>query len=46
VVLAAFTRLDTDGDGRISREELVAAIAHVFLSSDPAHPGTDLLGQA
>jgi len=44
VVQAIFERLDADGDGRISREEFQAA--HLLLSSDPAHPGTSILGQA
>jgi Ca2+-binding EF-hand superfamily protein len=43
---AAFTRLDADGDGRISRDEFTAGAAHFFSSSDPAHPGTSMLGQA
>jgi hypothetical protein len=34
------------GDGRISREEFTAGAAQFFLSSDPAHPGTSILGQA
>ncbi len=44
VVQAAFERLDTNGDGRISREELQAGAARLFLSSDRAHPGTSILG--
>lgn len=46
VVQAAFSRLDADGDGRISRREFTDGVAQFFLSSDPAHPGTALLGQA
>ncbi len=46
VVQAAFERLDADGDGRISRDEFTAGASHVFLSSDPSHPGTSILGQA
>jgi EF hand len=46
VVLAGFARLDANGDGRISREEFTAGSAHTFLSNDPAHPGTSILGQA
>jgi Ca2+-binding EF-hand superfamily protein len=43
---AAFARLDADGDGRVSRGEFTAGVAQFFLSSDPAHPGTGILGQA
>lgn len=43
-VLAGFARLDTDRDGRISREEFQAGAAHVFLSNDQADPGTSMLG--
>jgi Ca2+-binding EF-hand superfamily protein len=46
VAQAAFARLDADGDGRISCEEFTAGAAPFFLSSDPAHPGTSILGQA
>ncbi len=46
VVLAGFAHLDADGDGRISRDEFTAGASHTFLSSDPAHPGTSILGQA
>lgn len=46
VVQAAFARLDADGDGRISCGEFTAGAAQFFLSSDPAHPGTSILGQA
>lgn len=42
----AFQSLDADGDGRISVAEFGASLAHVFLSADPADPGTGLLGQA
>ena len=46
VVLAGFARLDQDGDGRISTQEFQAGAAHVFLSQDPADPGTGMLGLA
>ncbi len=44
VLLATFARLDSDGDGRITCEEYAAASAQFFLSSDPADPGTSILG--
>jgi Ca2+-binding EF-hand superfamily protein len=44
VVLAGFERLDTDGDGRVSTQEFLAGIAHLFLSQDPADLGTSMLG--
>lgn len=46
VFLAAFQRLDQDGDGRISTQEFQAACAQFFLSHDPADPGTGMLGPA
>lgn len=45
-VQVAFQSLDADSDGRISAAEFGAGIANVFLSADPAAPGTGVLGQA
>jgi Ca2+-binding EF-hand superfamily protein len=44
--LAAFGRLDSDGDGRLTPAQFQEAIAHLFLSQDPADPGTAMLGHA
>jgi Ca2+-binding EF-hand superfamily protein len=46
VFLAAFDRLDTDGDGRLSLAQFQEAIAHLFSSQNPADPGTAMLGHA
>jgi len=44
--LAAFDRLDSDGDGRLTAAQFEEAITHLFVSQDPADPGTALLGHA
>ncbi len=44
--LAGFTRLDTDHDGKVSAAELIAGVARLFLSQDPADHGTAMLGHA
>ncbi|MEU4226311.1 EF-hand domain-containing protein [Nonomuraea sp. NPDC026600] len=41
----AFDKLDTDGDGTISRQELIAGTHALLTSSDPAKPGTWLVGK-
>ncbi|MBW4722003.1 EF-hand domain-containing protein [Saccharothrix obliqua] len=41
---AAFTRLDLDGSGTISRAEFRQAISDFYLSADPDAPGNQLLG--
>lgn len=46
LALAGFQRMDADQDGRISTHEYAAAIGHIFLSQNPADPGTALLGHA
>jgi Ca2+-binding EF-hand superfamily protein len=46
LALAGFQRLDTDGDARISTDEFMTGVAHIFLSQDPADPGTAILGHA
>ena len=46
VVQAAFERLDADADGKISVAELSDAIGQLFLSQDPADPGTAVLGSS
>ncbi len=46
VSLAAFDRLDSDGDGRLTPAQFQEAIAHLFLSQNPADPGTTMLGHA
>lgn len=43
--LAGFSRLDADHDGKISTGEFVAGIADLFLSHNPADPGTAMIGQ-
>jgi Ca2+-binding EF-hand superfamily protein len=45
IVEAAFEGLDTDGDGRISREEFQAGVTRAFLSGDENLPGTRIPGQ-
>jgi Ca2+-binding EF-hand superfamily protein len=44
VIRAAFERLDADSDGKISTGEFREAMRHLFLSHDPADPGTSVLG--
>jgi hypothetical protein len=44
--LAAFGRLDADGDGKVTVAQFQEAIAHLFLSQDPADPGTVFLGHS
>jgi Ca2+-binding EF-hand superfamily protein len=39
-----FGRLDRDGDGYLSRDELVRALHEYFLADDPDAPGNELLG--
>ncbi len=46
IALAGFDRLDTDHDGKISIDELVAGAAQFFLSPDPADHGTAMLGHS
>ncbi len=46
IVEAAFERLDADGDGRISREELQAGVAQALLRGDQVLPGTNIPGQS
>jgi Ca2+-binding EF-hand superfamily protein len=46
IVQAAFERLDTDADGKISVAELGAAIGQLMLSQDPGDPGTAVLGHS
>jgi Ca2+-binding EF-hand superfamily protein len=41
---AAFKKLDRDGDGHLSKEELLAAVEEFFFSEDPAARGNWLLG--
>ncbi|MEU0007940.1 EF-hand domain-containing protein [Streptomyces sp. NPDC006314] len=40
----SFTKLDTDGDGVISRQEFIRAIREHFLSTDPDAPGSPFFG--
>ena len=46
VIRAAFARLDTDADGKISTAEFADAIAQMVLSQDPADPGTAVMGHS
>jgi len=41
---AAFKKLDRDGDGHLSKEELLAAVEEFFFSEDPAARGNWLIG--
>ncbi len=45
IALAGFARLDTDHDGKVSTDDLIAGTAQLFLSQDPADHGTAMLGQ-
>lgn len=45
-VRAAFERLDADADGKISIGEFTGAFAQMFLSRDPADPGTTVMGHS
>ena len=40
----SFTRLDTDGDGAVSRHEFIRAIREHFLSDNPDAPGSMFFG--
>jgi hypothetical protein len=42
---ACFGGLDLDGDGYVSRSELVDLVGQFFLSSDPSAPGNHLFGR-
>ena len=44
VIRAGFGRLDADADGKVSTAEFADAIAQMFLSQDPADPGTAVMG--
>lgn len=44
IVRAAFARLDADGDGKLTLDEVRDVVVHLFLSEDPADPGTSALG--
>ena len=46
IIQAAFERLDADADGKVSVAEFSDAIGHLFLSQDPADPGTMALGHS
>ncbi|MET7334763.1 EF-hand domain-containing protein [Nonomuraea sp. NPDC005650] len=41
----AFAQLDTDGDGRISRQEYAEGVWVLLTSEDPDAPGSAILGQ-
>ncbi|MGC4996424.1 hypothetical protein [Streptomyces sp. DT195] len=41
----SFAKLDTDGDGTISRYEFIRAVREHFLSNDPDAPGSLFFGR-
>ena len=43
---AGFERLDADADGKISTAEFSDAVAQIYLSQDPADPGTAVMGHS
>ncbi|MER6004532.1 EF-hand domain-containing protein [Nonomuraea angiospora] len=45
VAEGAFAQLDTDGDGRISRQEYAEGVWVLLTSEDPVAPGSAILGQ-
>ncbi|GII59234.1 calcium-binding protein [Planotetraspora thailandica] len=45
VAEGAFAQLDTDGDGRISRQEYAEGVWVLITSEDPDTPGSAILGQ-
>lgn len=44
IVVAAFERLDTDGDGHITHAEFIEGTQQLMLSQDAHDPGTVMLG--
>ena len=42
---AAFARLDVDGDGKLSRSDVLRLTGEYFKSTDPTAPGNALFGQ-
>lgn len=46
VTRAAFERLDADADGKISMAEFTEALTQMFVSRDPADPGTAIMGHS
>lgn len=43
---AAFEFLEADADGKVSAGDYSAALRHVWVSQNPAHPGTAMLGHS
>ncbi len=41
----SFARLDRDGDGYVTREEIFQAVVEYYFSDDPEAPGNWLIGQ-